>query len=136
MKARAVLETVLYAADLDAIETFYTDILGLEMVHRDPLRQVFFRCGNAMLLVFNPDVTRLPPTDSGLPIPAHGSKGTGHVCFRASAEEIEEWIVRLKAAEIAIEVDMEWPQGGRSIYFRDPSGNGLEFAEPRIWGLE
>jgi catechol 2,3-dioxygenase-like lactoylglutathione lyase family enzyme len=25
--------------------------------------------------------------------------------------------------------------GGRSIYFRDPSGNSLEFAEPRIWGI-
>ena len=22
-----------------------------------------------------------------------------------------------------------------SIYFRDPSGNSLEFAEPRIWNL-
>ncbi|TIR45476.1 MAG: glyoxalase/bleomycin resistance/extradiol dioxygenase family protein, partial [Mesorhizobium sp.] len=26
-------------------------------------------------------------------------------------------------------------QGGRSIYIRDPSGNSIEFAEPRIWGL-
>ncbi|MGN6582964.1 MAG: glyoxalase/bleomycin resistance/extradiol dioxygenase family protein, partial [Rhizobiaceae bacterium] len=25
--------------------------------------------------------------------------------------------------------------GGRSIYFRDPAGNSIEFAEPRIWGL-
>ncbi|TIX39705.1 MAG: glyoxalase/bleomycin resistance/extradiol dioxygenase family protein, partial [Mesorhizobium sp.] len=27
------------------------------------------------------------------------------------------------------------PQGGRSIYIRDPSGNSIEFAEPRIWGI-
>ena len=26
--------------------------------------------------------------------------------------------------------------GGRSIYFRDPAGNCLEFAEPRIWKLD
>ena len=38
-------------------------------------------------------------------------------------------------AGIAIEADFEWPGGGRSIYFRDPAGNCLEFAEPRIWGL-
>jgi hypothetical protein len=36
---------------------------------------------------------------------------------------------------VAIEADFEWPKGGRSIYFRDPAGNCLEFAEPKIWGL-
>ena len=36
---------------------------------------------------------------------------------------------------VAIEADFEWPGGGRSIYFRDPAGNCLEFAEPRIWKL-
>ncbi len=41
----------------------------------------------------------------------------------------------LEAKGIAIEADFEWPGGGRSIYFRDPAGNCLEFAEPRIWGL-
>jgi catechol 2,3-dioxygenase-like lactoylglutathione lyase family enzyme len=27
------------------------------------------------------------------------------------------------------------PRGGRSFYFRDPAGNSLELATPRIWGL-
>jgi len=36
---------------------------------------------------------------------------------------------------VAVEADFEWPGGGRSIYFRDPAGNCLEFAEPRIWKL-
>ena len=36
---------------------------------------------------------------------------------------------------VGIESTVEWPQGGRSIYFRDPAGNSLEFAEARIWGL-
>jgi catechol 2,3-dioxygenase-like lactoylglutathione lyase family enzyme len=34
-----------------------------------------------------------------------------------------------------IEAEVEWPKGGRSIYFRDPSGNSLEFAESKIWNL-
>ena len=41
----------------------------------------------------------------------------------------------LEAKGVAIEADFEWPGGGRSIYFRDPAGNCLEFAEPRIWKL-
>jgi XTP/dITP diphosphohydrolase len=45
------------------------------------------------------------------------------------------WRERLLAAGIAIEADFEWPRGGRSIYVREPAGNSIEFAEPRIWGL-
>ena len=71
-----------------------------------------------------------------MPVPPHGTQGPGHVCFAASAAEIDAWATRLGQAGIEIEEDFEWPQGGRSIYFRDPAGNSLEFAEPRIWGLQ
>ena len=67
--------------------------------------------------------------------PAHGARGSGHVCFRAEAPELDHWRVHLEHAEVAIEADFEWPGGGRSIYVRDPAGNSVEFAEPRIWNL-
>jgi catechol 2,3-dioxygenase-like lactoylglutathione lyase family enzyme len=72
-------------------------------------------------------------TGGRLPIPPHGAAGPGHVCFRATAAEIEAWRQHLVAKGIAIESDFVWPDGGRSLYFRDPAGNSLEFAEPRIW---
>ncbi|RUV08716.1 glyoxalase/bleomycin resistance/extradiol dioxygenase family protein, partial [Mesorhizobium sp. M5C.F.Ca.IN.020.32.2.1] len=59
----------------------------------------------------------------------------GHLCFAASADEIVRWKAHLEQKKIAIESEFEWPQGGRSIYVRDPSGNSIEFAEPRIWGI-
>lgn len=90
-----------------------------------------------MLLVFNPKATGFsPPADARLPVPGHGAAGPGHVCFRADSEELAGWRKRLESQGVGIEADFEWPQGGRSIYFRDPAGNCLEFAEPRIWGLE
>jgi catechol 2,3-dioxygenase-like lactoylglutathione lyase family enzyme len=135
MKPSAILETILYAADLDTAEAFYAGVLGLERTARAGERHVFFRCGGQMLLIFNPQVTRIPPASGALPVPPHGSHGPGHVCFGASAEEIAQWRAGLKASGIAIEADFEWPQGGRSLYFRDPAGNSVEFAEPRIWGL-
>jgi catechol 2,3-dioxygenase-like lactoylglutathione lyase family enzyme len=135
MKPSAVLETILYAGDLDAAEAFYAGVLGLERTTRVGDRHVFFRCGGQMLLIFNPDVTRKPPVRGALPVPPHGSPGPGHVCFSALAEEIVQWRASLEACGVAIEADFEWPQGGRSLYFRDPAGNSVEFAEPRIWGL-
>jgi len=135
MTISGILETVLYAQDLDAAEAFYANFLGLERVARAGNRHVFFRCGHQMLLIFNPYETIDIPEPGALPIPPHGAIGPGHVCFAATPEEIEAWRTRLSEAAILIDADFEWPQGGRSLYFRDPAGNSIEFAEPRIWGM-
>jgi len=135
MEPEGILETVLYAPDLEAVEHFYRTVLGMEPFSKQAGRQLFYRCGNQVLLIFDPDTTRLPPKPGMLPVPPHGAIGEGHVCFRASAPQIEAWRHRLVQHGVEIESDFVWPSGGRSIYFRDPAGNCLEFAEPRIWGL-
>ncbi|MEO5325903.1 VOC family protein [Mesorhizobium sp. CC13] len=136
MQPSAILESALYVADLDAAEKFYGEVMGLTRIARVEGRHVFFRCGQGVLLLFNADATRQPPKpDARLPVPPHGTTGQGHLCFAGTASEIEDWKQRLEGEGIAIEADFEWPNGGRSIYFRDPDGNSLEIAEPRIWGL-
>jgi catechol 2,3-dioxygenase-like lactoylglutathione lyase family enzyme len=124
----SVLETVLYAHDLATIEHFYRRALGLEPTVAVAGRHVFYRCGDQMLLIFNPSATRQPPASGALPVPPHGMEGQGHVCFRASPDELVKWRSKLETLGIEIEADFEWPGGGRSIYFRDPAGNCLEFA--------
>jgi catechol 2,3-dioxygenase-like lactoylglutathione lyase family enzyme len=132
----AILEAALYVDDLDTAERFYGETLGMKMIARAEGRHVFFRCGDAVLLLFNAEATKLPPPPGArLPVPQHGMTGHGHVCFSAKADEIERWKTHLESLGIAIEADFQWPKGGRSIYFRDPSGNSIEFAEPRIWGF-
>jgi catechol 2,3-dioxygenase-like lactoylglutathione lyase family enzyme len=135
MTPAGILETVLYAKDLGAAETFYRDVLGMEPFARVEGRHIFYRCGGQVLLIFNPIATSVPSAPDALPVPPHGADGEGHVCFRASADELEAWKARLESKGVAIEADFEWPKGGRSIYFRDPAGNCLEIAEPQIWGL-
>ena len=136
MKPELILETCLYAADLEAVEVFYRDVLGLEPVTKAAGRHVFYRLGDQMLLVFNPSTTQQAQSlDAKIPMLPHGAIGPGHICFRASAAEIETWRARLVAKGVAIEADFIWPGGGRSIYFRDSANNCLEFAESRIWGI-
>lgn len=136
MTPSAILETAVYARDLDAAEEFYGGVLGLEKISRVKDRHVFYRCGNSVLLIFNPDETVKPPApDAKLPVPPHGTTGEGHVCFSASEAELARWKAHLAQSGIAIEAEFEWPQGGRSIYLRDPAGNSVEFANPSIWGL-
>ena len=136
MTPSVILESALYVTDLAAAEAFYRDILGLDLLGKVDGRHLFFRCGPGVLLIFNAEATKIPPApDARLKVPPHGTVGDGHLCFAASADELARWKAQLEAKNIAIESEFEWPQGGRSIYIRDPSGNSIEFAEPRIWGL-
>jgi catechol 2,3-dioxygenase-like lactoylglutathione lyase family enzyme len=135
MKPKGILETVLYARDLAATEAFYRDVLGLEPFARAAGRHLFYSCADQVLLIFNPEATKVPPPAGALPVPPHGAEGEGHICFRTSDAELGAWKEHLLSSGVDIEADFEWPGGGRSIYFRDPAGNCLEFAEPRIWGL-
>jgi catechol 2,3-dioxygenase-like lactoylglutathione lyase family enzyme len=131
-----VLETCLYASDLDAAERFYAGVLGLTVDSRAPERHVFFRRGAAMLLVFDPTrTTAVPGQVGGTPVPAHGAHGPGHVCFRIPADELPQWRERFRRDGITIEAEIEWPRGGASLYVRDPAGNSVELAPARIWGL-
>jgi catechol 2,3-dioxygenase-like lactoylglutathione lyase family enzyme len=125
-----VLETILYVDDLAAAERFYGDVLGLELDSRKDGLFVFFKCGAGMLLLFEPAAA-----STGRNVPAHGARGPGHACFAVAEAELDRWQQRLRDAGVAIEQEMSWPRGGRSFYFRDPAGNSLELATPRIWGL-
>jgi len=129
-KLDGVLETVLYARDLRAAGLFYSEILGLSLHSRKDDHFMFFRLADGMLLLFNPDRSR-----ESRGVPRHGTEGKGHVCFSVSEDRLNEWETHLSDKGIEIEQHQNWPRGGRSFYFRDPAGNSLEIATPKIWGL-
>jgi catechol 2,3-dioxygenase-like lactoylglutathione lyase family enzyme len=129
----AVLEAAVYATDLDAAEAFYGGLLGLPRLMRAGERHVFYRVGDTILLIFNPDATERPPDPGTLPVPPHGAHGPGHVCFAMSDAEINAIRARLDRVGVQIDSDFHWPNGARSLYVRDPAGNSVEFAEPKLW---
>ena len=43
-------------------------------------------------------------------------------------------IEHLAASGVAVEQEVVWPRGGRSLYFRDPAGNAVELVTPGVWG--
>ncbi len=136
MRVRRVLESCLYATDLEAAERFYTSVLGLEMLTHVPDRHVFFRCGPGVVLIFNPERTRAEQTAvGGSPVPLHGAAGSGHLAFAVTEAELDVWRERLTGLGVEIESEVNWPRGRRSLYFRDPAGNSIELAPPGIWGL-
>jgi len=133
---QGVLEAAVYADDLDAARRFYGKVLGLPEIVVQAGRHVFFRCGATVVLVFRAAATRTPPApDAALPVPAHGADGAGHVCFSVEEADMEALVTRLGDAGVEIESDFRWPNGVRSVYVRDPAGNSVEFAAPRLWEM-
>lgn len=128
---RQIVETAVYVNDLDAAETFYGGLLGLPVIRREPGRHVFFRVGDAdVLLAFLPQATI-----AGDILPAHGASGPGHFAFGIERASLDAWRERLDAAGIVIEQEVRWPPGGVSLYFRDPAGNSVELLTPGVWEL-
>lgn len=126
----AVVETSIYAEDLDAMEDFYSHVLNLTVIDREAGRHVFLSVGPAsVLLIFRPETTR-----QGHHLPAHGAIGAGHIALGVKAESLPLWRAHLVKNGIAIEKDQTWPLGGHSIYFRDPAGNSIELITPGVWG--
>jgi catechol 2,3-dioxygenase-like lactoylglutathione lyase family enzyme len=128
MQPTRIFETVLYAEDLAVAERFYRDAVGLEVIGRGDLA-VVFRCGGGVLLIFDPRKSGAPGRD----VPSHGTSGAGHIAFGAKPEDLDAWRQQLRKAGVSIEREVDWDEGGRSIYFRDPAGNVVELAPPTLW---
>ena len=129
LRVSRVLETCLYGSDLEALERFYVDVIGLTPVQRTAGRNVALACGEGVVILFDPAVSG---TSVG-GFPAHGSQGPGHVAFAVPVEELDAWKRRLEEHAVSIETEWRWPDGQVSLYFRDPAGNSVELAPPTLW---
>lgn len=131
MKIKAIIETAIYVDDLDAAEDFYRKVLGLRVMGKESGRHVFFQVGEAsVLLAFLAEATL-----KGDQLPAHGSTGPGHFALGIEAESFDAWRKLLQGHGVSIEKEVEWPRGGKSLYFRDPARNLGELVTPGVWGL-
>lgn len=128
---KTIVETALYGEDLVALEAFYASVLRLKVLGSDYSRHVFLEAGpSSVLLLFKPSTT-LRPGD----FPVHGTQGPGHMAFGIDPDQLDSWRDWLHQRGVAIEKELSWPRGGRSIYFRDPAGNSVELITPGVWGL-
>ena len=131
MQVKQILETCLYVNDLEAAEDFYSRVFGLQAFLRLEGRHVFFRCGQGVFLLFNPARTIHP--EGPIPVPPHGAHGPGHVAFAMEKGDIPAWREHLNQNGVEIEMEVTWPSGGHSLFFRDPAGNSVELTTPQTW---
>ena len=124
-----VYETVLYTSDVAGTAEFYEDVLGLRALTRSKLVASFRLDDGGVLLIFDRDRSAA----AGREVPSHGSEGPGHVALSVHAGRLAGLESHLKARGIAIERELVWDEGARSIYVRDPAGNSVEIIEGEAW---
>lgn len=129
----SIIETCLHVTDLSRSCAFYSDLFGYPVLQSGDRFCAYHVAATQVLILFlrgsDPEGS---PTPFGF-IPAHGSNGSSHVGFRISADTVETWVKRLEHRGIAIESRFVWPNGGTSIYFRDPDHHLLELMTPGVW---
>ena len=126
MKFEKIVETCIYSPDLKIMKDFYVNRLGLDLISEEERRHVFLKAGKSMLLVFNPENTSLAANST---FPTHGactSPSSIHFALEIEQADYEAAKNLLAQNKIAIEKEMSWGSGGKSVYFRDPAGNLVE----------
>jgi catechol 2,3-dioxygenase-like lactoylglutathione lyase family enzyme len=128
-----ILETSLYVDDVDRTRAFYEGVLGLRpMMHDERLTAYPVGPGSVLLLFRRGTTGEAAPTPGGT-IPPHDGSGKLHYAFAVAADAMDSWRSHLLGKNVAIESEVAWPRGGRSVYFRDPEGNLVELATPGLW---
>lgn len=114
-------EVSIQVRDLDAMQKFYEDVVGLEVLRRDE-SFVFFKIaegygGHSQNLALFEASNALNPQESTL----------HHIALNVALEDFETEKMRLEGLGLKINATVhEWLHV-RSLYFYDPEGNHLEF---------
>jgi catechol 2,3-dioxygenase-like lactoylglutathione lyase family enzyme len=123
-----IKETCLYCKDLETAKAFYETQLELVVIHYQKDKHIFFRVGNSVLLIFNPEDSKTKTSP-----PAHYAEGNQHFAFEVSMPEYEEHKKKIESLGIEIIDRVTWKNGAESFYFCDPEGNILEIVPEGIW---
>jgi catechol 2,3-dioxygenase-like lactoylglutathione lyase family enzyme len=133
MHVTGILETALHVESLEPAIAFYQRLFGFEIMAHDKRFCAFNVGGRDVLLLFKRGKSLAPMSVPGGVIPPHDGQGRMHIAFSIPSADLAGWENRLVESGVAVESTVDWPGGGRSLYFRDPDQHLLELATPGIW---
>ena len=131
-RIEGLLETSLYARDLERTAAFYRELFGFKALVETPRLVAFEIAARSVLLVFQAGATE-DVVDARGKIPGHDGVGRLHLALSIAKEDLDAWRKRLLERGIEIVGEYRWPRGGVSLYIRDPDGALVELATPGLW---
>ena len=130
-----ILETALYVSDLDRSLEFYEKVFGFERIMYSTRGAGLSVEGRQVFLLFVKGKVSEPVELPGGTVPGSDADGVMHTAFAIDAATIDEWRRWLEANDVAIESEVAWERGGRSLYFRDPDDHVIELVTRGTWSV-
>lgn len=128
-----IVETALYVSDVERSRDFYVKVFGFEPLGGNERIQPLAVAPGQVLIFFKSGATTNPIPIGGGFIPAHDGGGEQHFAFGIQPDAYDRWKSFLEGLDIEIESEVCWPQGGRSLYFRDPDRLVVELVTRGVW---
>lgn len=126
LKCSGIVETALYVEDMQQSVTFYARVLGFPTLFASDRITALRVAPGQVLLIMKHGASSEPSVMSYGVIPPSDAMGQQHVAFGVRADQLGEWRATLQHHGIGIESAVEWPEGGQSLYFRDPDHHCIE----------
>ena len=123
-------EVSIRVKDLDAMQKFYEEVVGLEVLSREE-NYVFFRIADGygghsqIVALFTADSLDFLRSKSAELSPEKTT--LHHIAFNVALDDFESERRRLEGAGLKVEATTHAWIHVRSLYFPDPEGNLLEF---------
>jgi catechol 2,3-dioxygenase-like lactoylglutathione lyase family enzyme len=138
MNINGILESALYVEDLERAAQFYERLFGFARLLSDERMVALNVCESPrqVLLLFRKGGSTEGAEVPGGQIPPHDGNGNLHFAIAIEESDVQAWRAKLQAHNVEIISEVHPPQGGISLYFRDPDGHLAELATPRIWDME
>ena len=130
-----ILETAVSVNDLERAAAFYRRVFQFPTLLESDRLIALNVAGRGVLLLFQSGTTAEPLTLPGGTIPGHGTTGVNHFAFSIPAAAVDDWRQHLQQQSVAIESEVKWDGGARSLYFRDPDNHVVELITPGFWAL-
>jgi catechol 2,3-dioxygenase-like lactoylglutathione lyase family enzyme len=137
MKVGGILETALNVEDIAHSAAFYRRIFGFPTLFESDRLHALNVADRDVLLLFPKGGTSEPftlPNGAGV-IPPHGGYGEQHFAFSIDEGDFDAWRRHLEAEGVAVESVVNWPEGARSLYFRDPDRHLVELISRGFWTI-
>lgn len=122
---------------------FYRDVLALGEPSFSSERLAVFPLSQTTLILFQRGQTHRDSVLALGTIPGHGldpSSESDQINLKThfalaveKKDEVDQWETRFRENKVEILGKVEWPGGGKSVYFQDPDGHVGEIASRGIW---
>ncbi|CAN5158190.1 VOC family protein [soil metagenome] len=126
MRIAGIDHIVLLVTDIERMISFYSEVLGCQVVHRqDAIGLVHLKAGASLIDL----VDRAGTLGARNPGAAGPGQNLDHICLRVEAFDADA--VRAELARCGVESDPPAARYGfagydQTIYLRDAEGNGIE----------